>query len=576
MSSPFTAEQIKDARQACIYDFMRANYGSVIEDNGASAIDYHPSKGRHIIIQAGKPGAYDNSQAKRISSIDFLCDELGYEFKEAVATLTAGNFYANAEQTKSFVRKDVKPAENTKANPATERNTQPIELPPKSANHNRVYAYLTQTRGIPGDTVNTLFKAGLLYQDMHYNCCFVNRDKTFVEQKGTSTYVKWQSNRRQNRDDYWSLRTSQNPKTVYITEASIDAVSLYVIHKELGVDQKDCMYVALGGSANQQTINRIKKDYEHVVMAVDNDQTGGLKARERNQECPYILPISKDWNEDLKRGLFRGQKERYEKESFAQIPEYDYSEKQPLDIHIKAFADRLAAYLQSIRSIPREDVKTHTDIQKALVTGNFDLVYPIITAARDMQGASDAVKAESKRLVNELAAIEAEMIGMALEPRQYWNALNTEKQDLPGSFYGTAEQAENYFRMKYPEYASLISEDGAIRAVTTPELNEKQIILQIGDLVETEKRGTLLIAEPQTLDFDKPFTHMAFDRPNTGIDTKDNCITHFAYYEITSIKRDGKEIHNKDSITSKKEAYDMKQNGTSVEKEARQHKGVHR
>ena len=62
-------------------------------------------------------------------------------------------------------------------------------------------------------------------------------------------------------------------------------------------------YISIGGVAKQPAIDRIKGQIKNTVLAVDNDPAGQT-CRDRNPELLCILPVSKDWNEDLQRGLY--------------------------------------------------------------------------------------------------------------------------------------------------------------------------------------------------------------------------------------------------------------------------------
>lgn len=63
-------------------------------------------------------------------------------------------------------------------------------------------------------------------------------------------------------------------------------------------------YISIGGAAKQPAIDRIKRQIK-TVLAVDNDSAGQI-CRDRNSELPFILPVTKDWNEDLQTGQYYG------------------------------------------------------------------------------------------------------------------------------------------------------------------------------------------------------------------------------------------------------------------------------
>ena len=98
-------------------------------------------------------------------------------------------------------------------------------------------------------------------------------------------------------DGFWWFRTSRNAAKAYICEAAIDAISLYELHKIQG-NHEEAYYISIAGVAKQPAIDRLKKYKYKLVLAVDNDDAG-QNCRNRNSDLEYIIPVHKDWNEDL-------------------------------------------------------------------------------------------------------------------------------------------------------------------------------------------------------------------------------------------------------------------------------------
>ena len=96
----------------------------------------------------------------------------------------------------------------------------------------------------------------------------------------------------------WYLLTDPKPDTAYVCEAAIDAVSLMLIHKAQKKTDP-AVYVSIGGVANQQAIDRLRKKKLTIVLAVDNDPAGN-KCRQRNSDLAALIPHNKDWNDDLR------------------------------------------------------------------------------------------------------------------------------------------------------------------------------------------------------------------------------------------------------------------------------------
>ena len=168
--------------------------------------------------------------------------------------------------------------------------------------YTRVFRYLS-SRGIPDTIIQRLVNDGLLFQDAdHGNAVFLSRAKDFCELRGTmpTKGKPFHGIRRLYPYCFWSCRNSTKPVEVaYLCEASIDAISLAILRSQADADLS-AAYVSIGGVANQQTIDRIHRSIR-TVLAVDHDEAGQW-CRERNPALEVLLPVHKDWNEDLMAG----------------------------------------------------------------------------------------------------------------------------------------------------------------------------------------------------------------------------------------------------------------------------------
>ena len=84
-----------------------------------------------------------------------------------------------------------------------------------------------------------------------------------------------------------------------VCEAAIDAVSLYQILVEYLKSKEAFACVSIGGVANQETIDRLVSTGKEIILAVDNDNAGE-QCRKRNATLGYLIPTTKDWNDELK------------------------------------------------------------------------------------------------------------------------------------------------------------------------------------------------------------------------------------------------------------------------------------
>ena len=279
----FTKSQMHSARKANLYDYLMRNHLSDCIKDGNSL---RPKCNHSISIKQGYAGYKDFSSDETGNSVDFLVRYMGYDLDMAVIALSgqvAPVLIAGAERKK-------------KSNIVV-----PVEFPKPLIGHRwkQLYAYL-QARGISVDIINLLIQQKIIYQERN-NIIFINRERDFDEARGTYTYGKpYHRIYKGQADRFWWFKPWEGTaECVYVCKAAIDAISLYQLHTSAKESQK-AIYVSLGDVANQQTIDRLKRQpagYK-VVLAVDNDAAGEA-CRKRNNDLDYILPEGKDWNEDL-------------------------------------------------------------------------------------------------------------------------------------------------------------------------------------------------------------------------------------------------------------------------------------
>ena len=275
-----SSEQIRAARQADLYDFLRARHADDVKIEGNSL---RLKDNNSISIRRGYAGYKDFSSGETGNGIDLLTRYLGYSMPEAVLAL-GGSVVATGTIGK------------TTAPP----QTKDIELPAKAQDYRKLFAYLLTQRKIPADVVQRLIDQNLLYQaERTNNAVFVNRKRDFAELRGTLSEKPFHGVLKTEADRFWSFEGSpvvpgEVPRA-YICESAIDAISLYLLHRSRGEDTR-AHYCSLAGVANQQTIDRIKR-HSHAILAVDKDAAGD-RCRKQNKDIPHAVPEHKDWNED--------------------------------------------------------------------------------------------------------------------------------------------------------------------------------------------------------------------------------------------------------------------------------------
>ena len=155
----FSQEQLDKAKNADLIAFLSAYMGLEFKRAGKY---FQCKQHSSLVVYADRKGFVWNSQ--NISggdTIDFLRKVEGKSFPEAIETIIG----ESAAVTYT-------PAPKYKAEAGQ------LELPEKAeGKYNRVYAYLSQTRGISPDVISDFMKSKQLYQDTRGNCVFVGFDE---------------------------------------------------------------------------------------------------------------------------------------------------------------------------------------------------------------------------------------------------------------------------------------------------------------------------------------------------------------------------------------------------------------
>lgn len=318
-----------DYMRACSVDLsewlMRYHAGDVFFKYGSVQLNTD----HNVWVKRGYHGYKNFRTGESGNNVDYLMNFLDYSYPDAVMALNGDLDNFKSSDSSSFVD-SVLP----------EIKQKDIELPKAATAYKNMFAFL-QNRKIPVDVIQMLIDRRLMYQTaIGNNIAFVNPERDYFELRGTNTFADRRCKKRNDCADYvcgnhqwcksmetcnnykgdafhgckksksdrfWYFTTSSDEKVkkIYICEAAIDAISLYVLHRN-HKKTDSAIYISIGGVANQQTIDRIKffcKD--RVIIATDNDEAGD-ECRSRNAELSSIRPINKDWNEDLKKGVYYG------------------------------------------------------------------------------------------------------------------------------------------------------------------------------------------------------------------------------------------------------------------------------
>jgi hypothetical protein len=189
-----------------------------------------------------------------------------------------------------------------------------LVIPERADVYKKAFKYLTETRGIDSKLVSKLMKEDLIYQEKdHNNVCF--EDDGYIELHGSLSYKSFKGCAEGSRaDGYWAFGCTDRTKKeaiCYVCESAIDAMSLFCIMNEVakkdGLKTPQCYFASMGG-LKQSALDRIRKDFRGVILAVDNDavrEDTDNDAGEtfcRKQQNSLLLrkkPFKKDWNDEL-------------------------------------------------------------------------------------------------------------------------------------------------------------------------------------------------------------------------------------------------------------------------------------
>ena len=327
----FTEEEKRRARRADLFEFLHEHHADQLRYDGYEWVKFRPNPS--IGIHKGACSFKDFSTGESGNSLDFLVNYLGYDIVDAVHALcdavpseletggAASNSYTLQSNTLHI------------SNRSSAQGKRVLVLPEaEPGSYRRVFAYLTQRRGISAETVQKLINSKLLYQSReHGNIVFVNPERDWGEWRGTSTFAEESSGRKyrgmlagSRQDGFWWFRTgsAKTAEAAYICEGAIDAISLYELHMmhrehnaEVAPDLTpiDAYYISIGGCEKKAALERIAKSLRgkaYVSFLPDNDAAGRAAMEWFDQwyqeafpgHRPILgLPKEKDWNDVLMR-----------------------------------------------------------------------------------------------------------------------------------------------------------------------------------------------------------------------------------------------------------------------------------
>ena len=283
----FTEEQKEQARQTDLCDLLRRQ-GEKLKRSGR---EYEWRDGSQKVTIRGNLWFH---QYERVGgdAIDFVRKYMNKSYPEAMEYLLGGSGMGTLSTSPPVVREQ-----------------KPFELPPKNDNNRRAYAYLLNKRGINREVLNAFFYTGLIYESADYhNAVFVGKNPEGIavhaHKRGTGSESTFKGNV-DSSDPRYSFHWIGRSNRVYLFEAPIDMLSFISLHRNGW--QKHSYAAACGVS--DQVLWQILADHpqvDTVYLCHDSDvdvQKAAVrianKLTEQGINTEILVPIRKDWNEDL-------------------------------------------------------------------------------------------------------------------------------------------------------------------------------------------------------------------------------------------------------------------------------------
>lgn len=282
----FTKEQREQARRTNLANFL-INQGEKVKKSGS---EYEWLDGSQKVTIRGHLW-YHQYEQKGGDAVDFVRRFYNKDYAEAVEMLlnNCDGQIVNLQ--------------------TTEREQKPFILPPRNDRMSRVFSYLLLTRGIDKDVLFEFVKNKMIYESAYYhNAVFVGYDSSgkprHAHKRGTVTSNPYKGNVAGSQPEY-SFHFNGTSDKMFLFEAPIDMLSYISKHKE---NWQEHSYAA-SCSVSDRVLFQCLKDnpnIKNVYLCFDNDEAGQVankriadKLNSMNIKSEILIPIHKDWNEDL-------------------------------------------------------------------------------------------------------------------------------------------------------------------------------------------------------------------------------------------------------------------------------------
>lgn len=306
----YSESEVLAAKNVNLIDFIKSRY--------PDEIFYNRQKGRwcrndsHYIVILTERQRYKTrpfltwsdftlgDENNSADNIEYLKRFHNMGFKEAVSELLSYEGKSDQELNKNLSDYHNKLSNSKKPISESKRPSLNYEY------LNQIRDYLNKIRKIDLNLINTCIERGLIYPasmpGTDKGICFYNpMSKFFIFRE---IYKSDSKKRNSSGSDYWIFSTSEEIKTIYITEAPIDALSLC----ELLKFPSDSAFISMGG-LKTSTVEKVISDFpdSKIYISVDWDEPGKTFYNTNFKEklnffhpSDKYMSITKDWNDFLR------------------------------------------------------------------------------------------------------------------------------------------------------------------------------------------------------------------------------------------------------------------------------------
>ncbi len=285
----FTEEQKRQANAVDLVEFLRFKGEPLIR----SGPEFRMASNHSVTVRGN--GWFDHAAEKGGGPVSFLKEFYGMNYAQAVLTLLDEDIDLAVPQVDT-------PREKVKKE---------FALPPANKDNRRVFAYLLKQRHLDREVLTTFVKLGLVYEDQKYhNAVFVGMDQDstprHAHKRSTNSQGKSFRMTVEGSDFRYAFNWPGTSEQLMVFEAPIDMLSF--ISKFHDSNWSRHNYVALCGTSSQGMLGMLERypQIDTVHFCLDNDQAGQLAtkrlaklAKEKGLAVDALVPVLKDWNEDL-------------------------------------------------------------------------------------------------------------------------------------------------------------------------------------------------------------------------------------------------------------------------------------